>query len=175
MKLWKFYIIVAAVIALIIGIPASIYVAMKQPPGVKTTVDVFACDLVNESGTLVLRDQCAGKYIKVASFVANRTYLKYNISGRLELETTAQDLWAGMTTVEEVVNNEVREFRVGNETYSKAPENLVPPPFRAALATLVRKYPWLSDAYIVNGGIFRGKVFEPWANQTVIGFVFSAL
>ncbi|MEM4650854.1 MAG: hypothetical protein QW086_03395 [Pyrobaculum sp.] len=175
MKLWKFYVIVAAILAVVIAIPASVYFLLKQPPGVKTTVDVFVCDLTNESGTLVLKNPCVGKYITVTSFVANRTYLRYEIPGRLELETTAQDLWTGMTTVEEVASNKIREFRIGNRTYEKTPENLVPPPFRAALARLVKKYPWLSDAYIVNGGIFRGKVFEPEANQTVIGFVFSAL
>jgi len=175
MKLWKFYVVVAVVLALVVGIPASIYFVLKQPPGVKTTVDVFACDLANESGMLMLKKPCEGNYVKVTSFVINKTYLKYEIADRLKLETTAEDIWLGMTTVDEVVDGKVREFRVGNKTYSKAPENWVPPPFRAALARLVKKYPWLSEAYIVNGGIFRGKVFEPEANQTVIGFVFSAL
>jgi len=127
MKLWKFYLIVAVVVAILIGLPASIYMVLKKPPSVNTAIDVFACDLVNLSGTLTLKGSCAGQYIAVTSFYLNKTYVKYNVTKRLALETTAENLWAGMTTVAEIVNKEERTYVIGNWTYRKTPEEFVPP------------------------------------------------
>jgi len=177
MKLWKFYLIVAVVVAVLIGVPASIYVVLKKPPSVNTAMDVFACDLVNVSGTLTLKGSCAGRYIAVSSFYLNKTYLKYNVTNRLALETTAEDLWAGMTTVAEIIDQQERTYLVENETYKKPPETLVPPPFREALARISRDHPWFADSYVINGGIFRGLVTDPLlaSGQKVVGIVFTAL
>ncbi|MGB9704118.1 MAG: hypothetical protein ACPL3C_01615 [Pyrobaculum sp.] len=175
MKLWKFYLLAAVAVAVVAGIPAAIYVFLKEPPGVATTVDVFTCNLVNMSGTLVLDGACRGRYVQVSTFVINSTYLKYAVDNRLKLETYAEDLWRGMTTVGDVVSDKTKIFRVGNETYRTSPENLIPPPLRAALARLVEKHPWLAESYLVNGEIFRGLVWDPVANQKVVGYVFTAL
>ncbi|MEM4650851.1 MAG: hypothetical protein QW086_03380 [Pyrobaculum sp.] len=175
MKLWKLYLIVAIAITAILGVPALTYILLKEPPGVLTKIDVFECDLANVSGTLTLKGPCVGKYINVSVFLVNKTYLKYDVAGRLKLEITAEDMWAGMTTVGDIIENRTRSFRIQNNTYFMPPENLVPPSFRAALAKLARRYPWLRESYLVNGGIFRGLVKDPIANQTAIGIKFSSL
>jgi len=175
MKLWKFYLIVAVVVAILIGLPASIYMVLKKPPSVNTAIDVFACDLVNLSGTLTLKGSCAGQYIAVTSFYLNKTYVKYNVTKRLALETTAENLWAGMTTVAEIVNKEERTYVIVNWTYRKTPEEFVPPVFRAALTRISRNHPWFAESYIINGGIFRGLVRDPASGDQVVGQVFTAL
>lgn len=170
----KWALAIATALALLVA-PQAAYHLSKEPPSVKTAVDVFSCDLANRSGTLALKEPCTGRHVSVAAFVANKTYLKYEVRGRLEAEATAQDVWAGMTTVGEVISGELRTYTIGNRTYRKTPELLVPPPFRAALANLSVKHPWLHNAYVVNGAVFRGEVYEPAVGQKVVALIFSTL